>query len=68
MWECIKLAVQTVAIFYGGIWLIAFIWACFQHRKEFSNLATDTSKRFSTKDKIFYGFFIMLFTLNFILN
>ena len=68
MWECIKLAVQTVALFYCTIWIIAFIWACFQHRKEGAELITNASKRFSTKDKLFYGFFVLLFTLNFILN
>jgi hypothetical protein len=68
MWDCIKIAVTTVALFYGTLWVIAFIYACFKERKELKEVVNHESKRFSTFDKCFYGFFILLFALNFILN
>ena len=68
MWECIKLAVQTVAIFYGGIWVLSFIFACFKERKLLKEELNKGSKKISTFDKCFYGFFITLFALTFILN
>ena len=60
MWECIKIAVQTVAIFYGTLWIIAFIYSCFKERKLIKDAVKQSNFKISTFDKLLYSFFAIV--------
>lgn len=68
MWECIKLAVGSVAIVYGILFSITFTYQLFKGREELKTITNDSLKKYSTGDKIFYGFFTILILSAWILN